>query len=137
MQKGERRLQNVELVVPIVLGTAAFYLGKKVVLTVVTCNAKYNATHKQLGITVVQATEYHSHKWTLYVRSVNGQDLTHILSKVAARCACVCLMRTIAAFFWPESSLKPPYSTSTFRWFSSCIPALKMQQENSHSLRMS
>lgn len=30
MQKGERRLQNVELMVPIVVGTAAYYLGKKV-----------------------------------------------------------------------------------------------------------
>ncbi len=29
-----------------------------------------------------QATEYHSHKWTLYVRAVNGEDLTHLVSKV-------------------------------------------------------
>ena len=30
----------------------------------------------------MQATEYHSHKWTLYLRSVSGEDLTHLLSKV-------------------------------------------------------
>lgn len=55
--KGERRLQSFEFVIPVVVGTAAYYLGKK-------------------------ATEYHSHKWTLYVRSVNGEDMTHLLSKV-------------------------------------------------------
>lgn len=80
MQKGERRLQNVELVIPIVVGTAAYYLGKKVVwvvtLTRLTCHGS--------RVLNMQATEYHSHKWTLYVRSVNGQDLTHILSKVSA-----------------------------------------------------
>lgn len=55
--KGEKRLQNFEFTIPVAVGTAAFYLGKK-------------------------ATEYHSHKWTLYVRAVNGEDLTHLLSKV-------------------------------------------------------
>ena len=33
LQKGERRLQSFEFVVPVVVGTAAFYLGKKVTLT--------------------------------------------------------------------------------------------------------
>lgn len=32
LQKGERRLQSFEFVVPVVVGTAAFYLGKKVIL---------------------------------------------------------------------------------------------------------
>lgn len=34
----------------------------------------------------VQATEYCSHKWTLYVRGPNGEDLSHFLKKVRPRC---------------------------------------------------
>ncbi|KAK9810316.1 hypothetical protein WJX72_008474 [[Myrmecia] bisecta] len=55
--KGERRLQNTEFAFPIVVGTVAFFLGKK-------------------------ATEYESHKWTLYVRGADNQDITHVIKKV-------------------------------------------------------
>jgi len=77
-------------VVPVVVGTAAFYLGKKVAIatmvlpwhsgTIATDIMCMSFTTQV--ITLVQATEYHSHKWTLYLRAVNGEDLTHLVSKV-------------------------------------------------------
>lgn len=30
----------------------------------------------------LQASEYHSHKWTVYVRGVNNEDISHIVQKV-------------------------------------------------------
>merc|ERR1719235_401524 len=56
-KKGEERVADVELVVPVAVGTAAFWLGKK-------------------------ADEFHSHRWTVYLRSPTGEDLSHLLSKV-------------------------------------------------------
>ncbi|KAK9916702.1 hypothetical protein WJX75_005963 [Coccomyxa subellipsoidea] len=56
-QRGERRLRHKEFVYPVVVGTCAFYLGKK-------------------------ATETQSHKWYLYVRGVSGEDIGHIVKKV-------------------------------------------------------
>ena len=50
-------MADVELVVPVAVGTAAFWLGKK-------------------------ADEFHSHRWTVYLRSPTGEDLSHLLSKV-------------------------------------------------------
>ncbi|BDA40670.1 Protein AF-9 homolog [Coccomyxa sp. Obi] len=55
--RGERRLRHKEFVFPVVVGTCAFYLGKK-------------------------ATETQSHKWYLYVRGLNGEDIGHIIKKV-------------------------------------------------------
>ncbi len=57
LQNGERRMRNHEVVFPIVTGTVAFYLGKK-------------------------ATEYASHRWTLYVRGANDEDITHVVKSV-------------------------------------------------------
>eukprot|EP00197_Chlamydomonas_leiostraca_P011116 CAMPEP_0202858606 /NCGR_PEP_ID=MMETSP1391-20130828/1062_1 /ASSEMBLY_ACC=CAM_ASM_000867 /TAXON_ID=1034604 /ORGANISM="Chlamydomonas leiostraca, Strain SAG 11-49" /LENGTH=226 /DNA_ID=CAMNT_0049537535 /DNA_START=105 /DNA_END=785 /DNA_ORIENTATION=+ len=54
---GVRRMRDVELVVPVVVGTIAFNLGKK-------------------------ATEYMTHRWTVYLRGPNNEDLSHIISKV-------------------------------------------------------
>uniref|UniRef100_A0A7S1Z287 YEATS domain-containing protein n=1 Tax=Ditylum brightwellii TaxID=49249 RepID=A0A7S1Z287_9STRA len=51
------RLLNTTVCVPIVYGSIAFFLGKK-------------------------ADEYHTHRWTLYVRSPNGEDLSTGISKV-------------------------------------------------------
>ena len=42
---------------PVVVGTIAYYLGKK-------------------------SDEYHSHKWTVYVRGANGEDLSHCVAAV-------------------------------------------------------
>ncbi|KAL4856690.1 Transcription initiation factor TFIID subunit 14b [Chlorella vulgaris] len=50
---GERRMKGVTLTVPVLTGTCAFFLGKK-------------------------ASEYQSHKWTVYMRSPTGEDLSHV-----------------------------------------------------------
>ncbi|CAL5036571.1 unnamed protein product [Urochloa decumbens] len=52
-----KRLKDVEISFPIVYGTISFWLGKK-------------------------ASEYHSHRWTVYVRSANNEDLSVIVKRV-------------------------------------------------------
>lgn len=51
------RLTDVDFVFPIHVGTVAFWLGKK-------------------------ASEYLTHKWTVYVRGINNNDITHVVKKV-------------------------------------------------------
>ncbi|MQL96798.1 hypothetical protein Taro_029477 [Colocasia esculenta] len=51
-----RRLKDVEISIPIVYGTISFWLGKK-------------------------ATEYNSHKWTVYVRSATNEDLSVVVKR--------------------------------------------------------
>ncbi|KAK9815037.1 hypothetical protein WJX73_005711 [Symbiochloris irregularis] len=51
------RARNSEYVLPVVVGTVAFYLGKK-------------------------ATDSSSHRWTLYMRHANGLDLSQFVKKV-------------------------------------------------------
>lgn len=58
-QHSVRRVRNREIVLPLVLGTVAHYLGKK-------------------------ATETNSHRWTVYLRALDNTDLSHIISKVPA-----------------------------------------------------
>ncbi|XP_071722728.1 transcription initiation factor TFIID subunit 14b-like [Rutidosis leptorrhynchoides] len=53
----EKRLKDVEISVPIVYGTIAFYLGRK-------------------------ASESMSHKWTVYVRGATNEDLRAVISRV-------------------------------------------------------
>ncbi|CAM6095183.1 unnamed protein product [Calypogeia fissa] len=52
-----RRMKDVELTFPIAYGTISFWLGKK-------------------------ADEYHSHKWTVYVRSASNEDLGPLIKRV-------------------------------------------------------
>eukprot|EP00249_Psilotum_nudum_P003283 c16676_g1_i1 orf=492-1307(-) len=52
-----RRVKDVEVTVPIAYGTIAFWLGKK-------------------------ADEYHSHKWTVYIRSASNEDLGPVIKRV-------------------------------------------------------
>ncbi|KAF8662139.1 hypothetical protein HU200_056332 [Digitaria exilis] len=52
-----KKLKDVEISFPIVYGTISFWLGKK-------------------------ASEHHSHKWTVYVRSANNEDLSVIVKRV-------------------------------------------------------
>ncbi|KAF6160581.1 hypothetical protein GIB67_019521 [Kingdonia uniflora] len=52
-----KRLKDVEISLPIVKGTISFWLGKK-------------------------ASEYHSHKWTVYVRSATNEDLSVVVKRV-------------------------------------------------------
>ncbi|PRW61190.1 transcription initiation factor TFIID subunit 14b [Chlorella sorokiniana] len=56
-KQGERRMKGRTITVPVVTGTCAFYLGKK-------------------------ASEYQSHRWTVYLRSPSGEDLQHVIKKV-------------------------------------------------------
>merc|ERR1739847_30972 len=56
-KKGERRMKDVEVCLPICVGTVSFWLGKR-------------------------ADEYHSHKWTVYVRSPVNEDLSPVVKKV-------------------------------------------------------
>lgn len=54
---GEARVKGKQLVVPVAFGTVAFWMGKK-------------------------ADEYHSHRWTVYLRSARGQDLSSVVKNV-------------------------------------------------------
>ncbi|CAH8262546.1 unnamed protein product [Arabidopsis lyrata] len=56
-ENGRRRIKDVEVYVPIVCGSIAFYLGKK-------------------------ATEYRTHKWTVYVRGATNEDLGVVIKRV-------------------------------------------------------
>ncbi|KAG2447811.1 hypothetical protein HYH02_007268 [Chlamydomonas schloesseri] len=56
-EHGSRRLRDTELVVPVVVGTCAWWLGKK-------------------------ANDSVTHRWTVYMRGANGEDLSHIIAKV-------------------------------------------------------
>lgn len=56
-KKGERRIRDVELCLPICVGTVSFWQGKK-------------------------ADEYNAHKWTVYVRSPVNEDLSPAVKKV-------------------------------------------------------
>ncbi|CAM8985652.1 unnamed protein product [Rhodiola kirilowii] len=52
-----KRLKDVEIFVPIVYGTIAFWLGRK-------------------------ASESQSHKWTVYVRGASNEDLSAVIKRV-------------------------------------------------------
>jgi hypothetical protein len=54
---GVPRMDNTSVARPIVYGSMAFWLGK-------------------------QANEFHSHRWTIYVRGLQCEDLSYMISKV-------------------------------------------------------
>ncbi|PNH05022.1 Protein AF-9 [Tetrabaena socialis] len=56
-EQGDRRLRDTEFVLPVVVGTCAWWLGKK-------------------------ASDTVTHRWTVYLRGANNEDLTHIVQKV-------------------------------------------------------
>eukprot|EP00211_Chloroparvula_japonica_P016401 CAMPEP_0119137022 /NCGR_PEP_ID=MMETSP1310-20130426/22702_1 /TAXON_ID=464262 /ORGANISM="Genus nov. species nov., Strain RCC2339" /LENGTH=190 /DNA_ID=CAMNT_0007128073 /DNA_START=1 /DNA_END=573 /DNA_ORIENTATION=+ len=77
-------MKGVELVLPICTGTAAFWLGKK-------------------------ADDLNSHRWTVYVRSAAGEDVSHILSKVT--------FGLHHSFLQPSREVvQPPYEVSETGW---------------------
>eukprot|EP00850_Spirogloea_muscicola_P012832 SM000084S23168 [mRNA] locus=s84:568591:570281:- [translate_table: standard] len=57
MQQPVKRIRDLEITLPVAVGTAAFWLGKK-------------------------ADEYQSHRWTVYLRAVNNEDLGDIIQRV-------------------------------------------------------
>lgn len=52
-----RRVKDVEMTLPVVYGTISFWLGKK-------------------------ADEYHSHKWTVYIRGATNEDIGVAIKRV-------------------------------------------------------
>ncbi|XP_042509440.1 transcription initiation factor TFIID subunit 14b-like [Macadamia integrifolia] len=56
-KSSSKRLKDVEISVPIVYGTISFWLGKK-------------------------ASEYNSHKWTVYIRGASNEDLGVVIKRV-------------------------------------------------------
>lgn len=56
-KSSNKRLKDVEICVPIVYGTMAFWLGRK-------------------------ASEYQSHKWMVYVRGASNEDLGAVIKRV-------------------------------------------------------
>ena len=68
----------------IIIGTIAYYLGKK-------------------------ADEYHSHRWTVYVRGPDGEDLTHVLESVT--------FKLHPSFEESERTLgEPPFEVTETGW---------------------
>ena len=57
MSSSERRLPGVAVAVPFVYGSIAFWLGRK-------------------------ADEFHTHRWNIFVRGVESEDLTYCIKKV-------------------------------------------------------
>mmetsp|Transcript_3127 Transcript_3127/g.6516 ORF Transcript_3127/g.6516 Transcript_3127/m.6516 type:complete len:218 (-) Transcript_3127:477-1130(-) len=81
---GQKRLENTEFVYKIAYGSVAFWLGKK-------------------------ADEYHSHRWTCYVRNPENKDMTHIVDKV--------VFKLHDSFPNPIRVLeKPPYELTETGW---------------------
>jgi YEATS domain-containing protein 4 len=79
-----KRLPSTAISVPIVYGSCAFYLGKK-------------------------AHETATHKWTLFVRGPNGEDLSAFISKVA--------FSLHESFAEPVRIIeKPPYEVTELGW---------------------
>lgn len=83
-KNGERRMKGRTITVPVITGTCAFYLGKK-------------------------ASEYQSHKWTVYMRSPSGEDLQHVLKKVT--------FVLHESFTNPKRDIEfPPYELTEVGW---------------------
>jgi YEATS family len=90
-QNGESRIRGGEVVCPIVMGTVAWYLGKKVrkllrrlhteLCAWRVCLASCGGSQLMLRI-CSQASETMTHKWTVYVRGARGQDLSYCIKKV-------------------------------------------------------
>merc|ERR1712216_207997 len=79
-----KRKRGSELVVPICYGTCSYWLGNK-------------------------ADEYHSHKWTVYLREPTNGDLSHVISKV--------VFNLHPSFKEPVRTLeKPPYEVTETGW---------------------
>ncbi|EFJ40186.1 hypothetical protein VOLCADRAFT_84613 [Volvox carteri f. nagariensis] len=56
-EHGDRRLRDTEFILPVVVGTCAWWMGKK-------------------------ASDTVTHRWTVYLKSANNEDISHIVQKV-------------------------------------------------------
>mmetsp|Transcript_11980 Transcript_11980/g.18387 ORF Transcript_11980/g.18387 Transcript_11980/m.18387 type:complete len:291 (-) Transcript_11980:1522-2394(-) len=78
------RMKDTMVCLPIVYGSVAFFLGKK-------------------------ADEYHTHKWTLYVRGPNNEDLSLCIEKV--------IFQLHPSFTQPVRELtEPPFEVTERGW---------------------
>ncbi|KAF8410469.1 hypothetical protein HHK36_002998 [Tetracentron sinense] len=83
-KSSNKRLKDVEISVPIVYGTISFWLGKK-------------------------ASEYHSHKWTVYVRGATNEDLSVVIKRA--------VFQLHASFNNPTRVVEsPPFEISESGW---------------------
>lgn len=84
-----RRFKDVEISLPIAYGTIAYWLGKKADEYVIQfiIEDKFQCLYKmwtkapnvfQLFLLV----RYHSHKWTVYIRSIFNEDLGSVIKRV-------------------------------------------------------
>ena len=79
-----RRLSNTTACLPLVHGSVAWYLGKK-------------------------ADEFQTHRWTLYLRGANNEDLSACISKV--------VFHLHASFQQPTREFtEPPYEVTERGW---------------------
>lgn len=89
-QRGEKRLRHKEFLLPIVVGTQAFSLGKKVracfwgLPEAHAWPGRINPCHVNM-----QATPTQTHRWNLYVRGIDGMDISHIVKKVSMVALCM------------------------------------------------
>jgi len=80
----EERLSNTTACLPLVYGSVAFFLGKK-------------------------ADEYHTHKWTLYLRGPRDEDLSPCIQKV--------VFHLHPSFAKPvREIMEPPYEVTERGW---------------------
>lgn len=78
------RLENTTACLPFVYGSVSFFLGKK-------------------------ADEYHTHKWTLYLRGANHEDLSGVIQKV--------VFQLHPSFTQPVRELtEPPFEVTERGW---------------------
>ena len=135
---GERRMKGRTITIPVVTGTCAFYLGKKVggagrgrggrlhlggplprgsSAPPPACRCRRHACccrsptpslpHPLLPL--AQASEYQSHRWTIYMRSPTGEDLQHVLKKVT--------FGLHESFTVPKRDIEfPPYELTEVGW---------------------
>eukprot|EP00736_Rhodelphis_marinus_P001221 Rmarinus@m.28034 len=80
----KKRVKNVVLVKPIVTGSVAFWLGKK-------------------------AQERKSHRWSVYLRGVHGEDLSYFIRKVIFQ-----LHHTFTDS--QRVLLRPPFEVEEYGW---------------------
>ena len=99
---GNRRIKGRTIVVPVVTGTAAFWcvcwftaacsLVGACACCALRCRAALGALRRRFAHCATpptsgarlgkKATEYQSHKWTVYMRSPTNEDLQHVIKKV-------------------------------------------------------
>ena len=81
---------GVEDSVPIAYGSVAWWLGKKARPRFCAANIVYASAYWNYCLIVqpVLQEDYNTHRWTVYLRGPNNEDLSHIISKALHRAAC-------------------------------------------------